>query len=40
VAPIDVAFEQVRAFAPGRVLDAGCGPGGFAERLVASLAQG
>ena len=32
--PVDVAFDEVVARAPGRVLEAGCGTGGFAKRLV------
>ena len=34
--PHDVAFEQLLAVAPTRVLDAGCGRGDFAERLAAA----
>jgi SAM-dependent methyltransferase len=33
----DVAFEAVAELAPGRVLDAGCGTGEFAERLQREL---
>jgi len=32
--PLDVAFDEVVALAPGRVLEVGCGTGGFARRLV------
>jgi SAM-dependent methyltransferase len=32
--PVDVAFDEVVARAPGRVLEAGCGTGSFAKRLV------
>lgn len=32
--PQDVAFEQLLAVAPRRVLDAGCGRGDFAQRLA------
>jgi ubiquinone/menaquinone biosynthesis C-methylase UbiE len=34
--PQDVAFDEVMAGAPRRVLDVGCGRGEFAERLVAA----
>src|SRR4051812_8576118 len=33
--PLDVAFEEVVALRPRRVLEVGCGQGEFAERLVA-----
>jgi ubiquinone/menaquinone biosynthesis C-methylase UbiE len=33
---LDVAFDAVVALAPGRVLEAGCGPGDFAARLQAA----
>jgi SAM-dependent methyltransferase len=33
--PLDVAFDEVVAFRPRRVLEVGCGQGEFAERLVA-----
>jgi SAM-dependent methyltransferase len=32
--PVDVAFDEVVALAPGRVLEVGCGTGSFAKRLV------
>lgn len=32
--PVDVAFEEVVALSPKRVLEVGCGPGGFAKRLA------
>jgi SAM-dependent methyltransferase len=32
--PVDVAFDEVVALAPGRVLEVGCGTGNFAKRLV------
>ena len=35
--PADVALAAVVAPAPARVLEVGCGPGRFAERLVAAL---
>lgn len=34
--PQDVAFDEVMALRPGRLLDAGCGRGEFAERLLAA----
>jgi SAM-dependent methyltransferase len=34
--PPDVAFDEVVALAPRRVLEVGCGTGGFAARLVAA----
>jgi ubiquinone/menaquinone biosynthesis C-methylase UbiE len=33
--PLDVAFDEVVALRPRRVLEVGCGQGKFAERLVA-----
>lgn len=33
----DLAFEAVREVAPNRVLEVGCGPGYFAERLLREL---
>jgi SAM-dependent methyltransferase len=32
--PVDVAFDEVVALAPSRVLEVGCGTGSFAKRLV------
>ena len=39
--PVDVAFDEVVALEPRRVLEVGCGTGGFARRLVdAGIAYG